>query len=149
MKKTIALVIMDGFGISTEKAGNAVVQAETPNLDKIFQEYPTTLISASGRRVGLPHGQMGNSEVGHLNMGAGRIVYQDISRIDKSIEDGEFFKNEIFKNAMENLGDDNALHLMGLLSNGGVHSTVEHLYALLDMAKKKSVKNCFIIKTSR
>ena len=144
MKKTVALVIMDGFGCATKSDGNAVTLAETPNLDIIFESYPTTYINASGRRVGLPDGQMGNSEVGHLNIGAGRVIYQDISRIDKAIEDGEFFKNEILKTAMENVKENNALHLMGLLSDGGVHSSINHLYALLDMAKKKNVKKVYI-----
>ena len=141
MKKTVALVIMDGLGYTDNKVGNAVSVAETPNLDKIFKNEPTTLIHASGRRVGLPEGLMGNSEVGHLNIGAGRIVYQDISLIDKSIEDGEFFKNPALKGAMENLTQENSLHLVGLLSDGGVHSSIEHLFSLLDMAKRKNVKN--------
>ena len=144
MKKTVALVIMDGFGKSDKISGNAIAGAETPNINRLQSDYPTTLINASGRRVGLPEGQMGNSEVGHLNIGAGRVVYQDITRIDKSIEDGEFFKNDAFKAAMENLSDDNALHLVGLLSDGGVHSTIGHLFALIDMAKRKNVKNVFI-----
>ena len=144
MKKTVALVIMDGFGKSDTIPGNAIAGAETPNISRLQNDYPTTLINASGRRVGLPEGQMGNSEVGHLNIGAGRVVYQDITRIDKSIEDGEFFKNDAFKAAMENLKDDNALHLVGLLSDGGVHSTIGHLIALIDMAKRKNVKNVYI-----
>lgn len=144
MKKTVALVIMDGYGKSDSLIGNAIASAETPNIDKLQKKYPTTLIHASGRRVGLPEGQMGNSEVGHLNIGAGRVVYQDITRIDKSIEDGEFFKNIAFKNAMENLNDNNALHLVGLLSDGGVHSNISHLFALIDMAKRKNVKNVYI-----
>lgn len=144
MKKTVALVIMDGFGRSDSKNNNAIASAETPNIDRLQKEYPTTLINASGLRVGLPAGQMGNSEVGHLNIGAGRVVYQDITRIDKAIADGEFFKNDAFKNAMENLKEDNALHLVGLLSDGGVHSTIGHLFALLDMAKRKKVKNVYV-----
>ena len=144
MKKTVALVIMDGCGYSENKDGNAVKFAETPNLDRFWSTYPTTLINASGRAVGLPEGQMGNSEVGHLNLGAGRVVYQDISMIDKEIEDGEFFKNDKFKTAMQSLGKDNSLHLVGLLSNGGVHSSINHLFALLTMAKKNNVKNVYI-----
>ena len=144
MKKTVALVIMDGFGKSDNTYGNAIASAETPNIDRLMKEYPTTLINASGRRVGLPEGQMGNSEVGHLNIGAGRVVYQDITRIDKAIEEGEFFKNDAFKTAMERLTDDNALHLVGLLSNGGVHSSINHLFALIDMAKRNNVKNVYI-----
>ena len=144
MKKTVALVIMDGFGKSNNTYGNAIASAETPNIDKLLNEYPTTLINASGRRVGLPEGQMGNSEVGHLNIGAGRVVYQDITRIDKAIEDGEFYKNDAFKTAMEKLTDDNALHLVGLLSSGGVHSSINHLFALMEMAKRNNVKNVYI-----
>ena len=144
MKKTVALVIMDGFGKSDNTYGNAIASAETPNIDRLLKEYPTTLINASGRRVGLPEGQMGNSEVGHLNIGAGRVVYQDITRIDKAIEEGEFFKNDAFKTAMERLTDDNALHLVGLLSNGGVHSSINHLFALIEMAKRNNVKNVYI-----
>lgn len=144
MKKTVALVIMDGYGMSNTSYGNAIASAEKPNIERLQKEYPTTLINASGRRVGLPEGQMGNSEVGHLNMGAGRVVYQDITRIDKAIEDGDFFKNDAFKTAMENLTDDNALHLIGLLSNGGVHSSINHLFALMEMAKKNNVKNVYI-----
>ena len=144
MKKTVALVIMDGCGYSENKIGNAVEFAETPNLDRFWSTYPTTLINASGRAVGLPEGQMGNSEVGHLNLGAGRVVYQDITMIDKAIEDGEFFKNEVLKKAMENLSDKNSLHLVGLLSSGGVHSSINHLFALLEMAKKHGIKNVYI-----
>ena len=117
MKKTIALIIMDGLGKSKDGIGDATLTAETPNLDRLYNTYPTTLIHASGRRVGLPDGQMGNSEVGHLNMGAGRVVYQDISMIDKAIEDGEFFKNDVFKEAMSTITDNNALHLVGLFSD--------------------------------
>ena len=144
MKKTVALVIMDGFGKNNSDYGNAIKGAETPNIDKLQNTYPTTLIEASGRRVGLPEGQMGNSEVGHLNIGAGRVVYQDITRIDKSIEDGEFFKNVKFKEAMQSIKDENALHLIGLLSDGGVHSSINHLFALIDMAKRNNIKNVYI-----
>lgn len=144
MKKTIALVIMDGFGYSKDTQGNAIYTAETPNIDKFQEIYPTTLINASGRAVGLPEGQMGNSEVGHLNLGAGRVVYQDITMIDKAIEDGEFFKNDKLKTAMECLGKNNSLHLVGLLSDGGVHSSINHLFALLDMAKKMNVGRVFV-----
>ncbi len=144
MKKTVALIIMDGYGLSDNPVNNAVAMAEKPNLDKLFATYPMTKINASGRAVGLPTGLMGNSEVGHLNIGAGRVVYQDITMIDKSIEDGEFFKNESFKSAMENLGEGNALHLVGLTSDGGVHSHLNHLFALMDMAKRKNVKKLYI-----
>jgi len=144
MKKTVALVIMDGYGNSDSVIGNAIATAETPNIDKFHKEYPTTFINASGKSVGLPDGQMGNSEVGHLNIGAGRVVYQDITAIDNAIEDGEFFKNDAFKTAMKNLTAENSLHLVGLLSNGGVHSSINHLFALLDMAKKLNVQRVYV-----
>lgn len=144
MKNTVALIIMDGYGLNNNPVNNAVAMAEKPNLDKMFSKYPTTKINASGLRVGLPEGLMGNSEVGHLNIGAGRVVYQDLTMIDKSIEDGEFFKNTALKGAMENLGEGNALHLVGLTSDGGVHSHLNHLFALMDMAKKKDVKKVYI-----
>ena len=118
MKKPIALIIMDGFGESKNTDGNAIVSSNTPNLDKIKNEYPNTLIQASGLDVGLPDGQMGNSEVGHTNIGAGRIVYQDLTRVSKAINDGDFFTNEVLLKAMEN-AKEHSLHLMGLLSNGG------------------------------
>lgn len=144
MKKTVALIIMDGYGLNDNPVNNAVAMAEKPNLDRLFERYPLTKINASGLRVGLPQGLMGNSEVGHLNIGAGRVVYQDLTMIDKSIEDGEFFKNTALKGAMENLGEGNALHLVGLTSDGGVHSHLNHLFALMDMAKKKDVKKMYI-----
>ena len=111
MKKPVALIIMDGYGYTQDKDGSAIALAKTPNLDKIVSEYPNTLINASGLDVGLPNGQMGNSEVGHTNIGAGRIVYQDLTRITKSIEDGDFFTNEVLSQAMEN-GKKHALHIM-------------------------------------
>ena len=123
MKKPIVLTIMDGFGFNPETNGNAIHTASTPNLDRIFSECPTTQIGASGMDVGLPDGQMGNSEVGHTNIGAGRVVYQELTRITKSIKDGDFFNNEAFLKAIENCKKyDSALQLMGLLSDGGVHS---------------------------
>lgn len=143
MKKPIALIIMDGFGESKIVEGNAVLNAKTPNLDKIVAEYPHTLIAASGMDVGLPEGQMGNSEVGHTNIGAGRIVYQDLTRVSKSIADGDFFTNEVLVEAMQN-AKNGALHLMGLLSDGGVHSHVDHLKALIKMAKEQGVENVFV-----
>ena len=125
MKKPVVLTIMDGFGFNPEKNGNAIEAAATPRLDKIFSECPTTQIGASGMDVGLPDGQMGNSEVGHTNIGAGRIVYQELTRITKSIADGDFFNNPAFLNAVENCKkNDSALHLMGLPSDGGVHSHI-------------------------
>ena len=137
---------MDGFGYRKDARGNAIAAAGTPNLDRLMKKYPHTLIEASGRAVGLPAGQMGNSEVGHLNIGAGRVVYQDITAIDKAIEDGEFFENAEFVEAMDRVNaDGGALHLVGLLSDGGVHSMNTHLYALLEMAKRKGVKKVFVL----
>lgn len=144
-KKTLALIILDGYGLNPSPHGNAVLQANTPNLDKYFKEYPNSKLSASGMDVGLPEGQMGNSEVGHTNIGAGRVVYQDLTRITKSISDGDFFDKKEFLDAIENCKKNNsALHLMGLLSDGGVHSHNTHLYALLDLAKKEGLTKVFI-----
>ena len=145
MKKPIVLCIMDGFGFNPEKSGNAIEAAATPRLDRIFRECPTTQIGASGMDVGLPDGQMGNSEVGHTNIGAGRVVYQELTRITKSISDGDFFTNEAFLNAVKNCKEnDSALHLMGLLSDGGVHSHIEHLYGLVELAKKNGLDRVYI-----
>lgn len=144
MRKPLLLMILDGFGIA-EKDGNAIATANTPNIDKIFSENPITSIGASGLNVGLPEGQMGNSEVGHTNIGAGRIVYQELTRITKSIEDSNFFENPEFNKALENVKKHgSSLHLMGLLSNGGVHSHNSHLYALIDLAKKNGIENVYI-----
>ncbi len=144
-KNTTVLMILDGFGLTEKEEGNAIKIANTPNIDKIIKEYPFTEGNASGLFVGLPDGQMGNSEVGHLNMGAGRIVYQELTRITKSIQDGDFFENNVLKNAIENCKErDSSLHIMGLLSNGGVHSHNEHLYALLKMAKMNSITKVYI-----
>ncbi len=130
------LVIMDGHGIAPAGPGNAVTTARTPNLDRLYREFPTSRLQASGLFVGLPDGQMGNSEVGHLNLGAGRIVYQDITRIDAAIEDGTFMENPVLKQAFETAKESGKrIHLLGLLSDGGVHSHIRHLKALLDMAK--------------
>lgn len=145
MKKPLILTIMDGFGINKNTEGNAIYAAKTPNLDDIFSNCPTTQIGASGLDVGLPDGQMGNSEVGHTNIGAGRVVYQELTRITKEIADGEFYDNEALNIAMDNcLKSSSDLHLMGLLSDGGVHSHIEHLYALVEMAKRKGLKNVYI-----
>ena len=144
MKKPLVLIIMDGFGLNDGVMGNAIKAAATPNLSKIFAENPFTAIGASGMDVGLPDGQMGNSEVGHTNIGAGRVVYQELTRITKSIKDGDFFENAALKNAMENAKGDKALHLIGLLSDGGVHSHLTHLYGLIEMAKKSGVSNVFV-----
>ncbi|WAW15870.1 2,3-bisphosphoglycerate-independent phosphoglycerate mutase [Peptostreptococcus equinus] len=143
MKKPVVLTIMDGFGCTDNIVGNAIVSAGTPNLDALTDKYPHTHIFASGLDVGLPEGQMGNSEVGHTNIGAGRIIYQDLTRISKAIEDGEFFENIELKHAMKN-ARHNKLHIMGLLSDGGVHSHINHLKAVLDMAKRESVEQVFV-----
>ncbi len=145
MKKPIVLTIMDGFGINPNTEGNAIYSAKTPRLDKIFAECPNTQIGASGMDVGLPDGQMGNSEVGHTNIGAGRVVYQELTRITKSIKDGDFFTNKALFDAIENCKkNDSALHLMGLLSDGGVHSHIEHLYGLLELAKKNGLTRVYV-----
>lgn len=145
MRKPVALIILDGFAIIDEKRGNAVAEAKKPNFDKYFLNHPRTTLGASGEDVGLPDGQMGNSEVGHLNIGAGRIVYQELTRITRSIKDGDFFENEELLAAMDNAkNNDRALHLMGLLSDGGVHSHIDHLKGLLDLAKRKGVKKVYV-----
>ena len=145
MKKPVVLMIMDGFGLNPDAYGNAIKAAKTPNLTRLFAENPFTKIGASGMDVGLPDGQMGNSEVGHTNIGAGRVVYQELTRITKAIRDGEFFENPALKKAMENAAKPGAaLHLAGLLSDGGVHSHNTHLYGLLEMAKKMGVQQVFV-----
>ena len=144
-KKPYGIIIMDGFGYNPDKYGNAIETAGIPNIKRMFAEYPSTFIGASGMDVGLPDGQMGNSEVGHLNIGAGRIVYQDLTKITKAIRDGEFFSNPALIKAMDNaVKNGKKLHLFGLLSTGGVHSHITHLYALLEMAKKRGVKNAYV-----
>lgn len=144
-KKTTLLCILDGFGLRAEKENNAVALAAKPNLDKIFKEYNMVEGMASGTYVGLPGGQMGNSEVGHLNIGAGRIVYQDLTRITKAIDDGEFFTNEALMEAVNNCKKNNSsFHIMGLLSDGGVHTHNSHLYALLKLAKLNGLKKVFV-----
>lgn len=145
MKKPLILTIMDGFGYNPGAEGNAIEAADTPNLDRIFAENPLTYIGASGLDVGLPDGQMGNSEVGHTNIGAGRVVYQELTRITKAIGDGDFFTNDAFLAAMQNCKKNNsALHLMGLLSDGGVHSHITHLLALLKMAKEQGLDRVYV-----
>ena len=137
MKKTNVLCIMDGFGHNPSDYGNAVAAAKKPNLDMLMEKYPYTYIGASGLSVGLPDGQMGNSEVGHTNMGAGRVVYQELTRITKSIEDGDFFENEALVNAVKkSVEAGKSLHLMGLMSDGGVHSHNSHIFALVELAKR-------------
>ena len=144
-KQPVVLCIMDGFGIREETYGNAIKAAKTPNLTKFFSENPFTTIGASGLDVGLPDGQMGNSEVGHTNIGAGRVVYQMLVKISKSIQDGEFQKIPCIRNAMENCKKNNsALHLMGLLSDGGVHSHIEHLFGILEMAKAYGLTKVYV-----
>ncbi len=146
MNKTpTTLIIMDGFGIAPKADDNAVTLAKTPVLDKLFREYAHTTLSASGLDVGLPAGQMGNSEVGHTNIGGGRVVFQDLPRISHAIEDGSFFKNEAYNKAMDDcLEKGTSLHLYGLLSDGGVHSHIEHLFALLQMAKDKGLTKVYV-----
>ena len=146
MNKTpTTLIIMDGFGMSGGTVGNAVRAAQTPRLDQFFQEFAHTELSASGLDVGLPDGQMGNSEVGHTNIGAGRVVFQDLPRITKSIADGDFFQNPAYNHAMDACKEKGtSLHLMGLLSDGGVHSHIQHLFALLKMAKDKGLEKVYI-----
>ncbi len=144
-KKLTMLMILDGFGINKEKNGNAIAMAKTPTIDKLMKQFPNTIIHASGLDVGLPDGQMGNSEVGHTNIGAGRIVYQELTRITKSIEDGDFFSIPEFTAAIENCKKNNSkLHIMGLLSDGGVHSHIRHLYGLLELAKRKDFEDVYV-----
>jgi len=144
-KKLVTLIIMDGFGINENEKGNAIKAANKPNLDSYIEKYPHSRIKTSGLAVGLPEGQMGTSEVGHMNLGAGRVVYQELARISKSIEDGDFFKKEEFLGAIENCKKNNSkLHLYGLLSEGGVHSHTNHLYALLKLAKENGLKDVYV-----
>lgn len=141
-----ALIILDGFGIREESKYNAVKADGVKNITKLWNEYPHTQIAASGLAVGLPEGQMGNSEVGHLNLGAGRIVYQELTRITKSIQDGDFFENPAFNAAMDSCKQRGTkLHLFGLCSDGGVHSHLNHLYALIKLAKQKGLERCMCI----
>ena len=145
MKKNTMLMILDGYGLAASSEKNAITQAKTPNLDRLFANYPHTQLGASGLSVGLPDGQMGNSEVGHLNIGAGRVVYQELTKITKAIDEGRFFENEALSDAMDHvLQNDSALHLCGLLSDGGVHSHLTHLFALIDMAKQKGVSQVYV-----
>ena len=144
-KRPTMLLIMDGFGLNPETYGNAIAQAETPALDRIFEKYPMTRLDASGLPVGLPDGQMGNSEVGHTNIGAGRVVYQDLTRITKAIQDGSFDENTALNHAISHvLERGSKLHLFGLLSPGGVHSHTEHLYGLIDLALRKGVREILV-----
>ena len=144
-EKVKMLMILDGFGINPNKEGNAIALANTPNIDKLMKKYPVAEVHTSGVDVGLPDGQMGNSEVGHTNIGAGRIVYQELTRITKSIEDGDFFTNQEFIDAIDNCKKNNSkLHILGLVSDGGVHSHIRHLYGLLEMAKRRDFEDVYI-----
>ena len=144
-KKPVVLMILDGYGLNSSTKGNGVALAKTPVMDKLMAEYPYVKGYASGLAVGLPDGQMGNSEVGHLNMGAGRIVYQDLTKITKAIQDGDFFENTELLGAIENCKKNNSdLHLYGLLSDGGVHSHITHVFALLELAKRNGIKNVYV-----
>src|SRR6202041_3861367 len=143
--KPIVLTVLDGWGYRAETKGNAIALARKPNYDRLLKDFPNTLIHTSGPAVGLPEGQMGNSEVGHLNIGAGRIVHMDITRIDLMIQNGEFFTHPVLVEAMKSARTSGRnLHLFGLVSDGGVHSRQEHLYALLKMAKQQGVDRVFV-----
>ena len=139
------IIILDGYGVNCKSVGNAIKCAHSENIDALMSKYPSTIIGASGMDVGLPEGQMGNSEVGHLNIGAGRVIYQYLTKITKAISDGDFFTNQALLKCVDNaVNNDKNLHLYGLLSNGGVHSTISHVFALLKLAKDKGVKNTFV-----
>ena len=144
-KKTYAIIIMDGFAFAEDKTVSAIDIAGTPNIDRLMSVYSHTSLGASGEHVGLPEGQMGHSEVGHLNIGAGRIVYQELTRISKAIDDGSFFQNQILKEAAahsrKNCGK---FHIMGLLSDGGVHSHMTHLFALIKLARAEGLENAYV-----
>ncbi len=145
MSKHVGLIILDGWGIGDRSESDAIYHAKTPFMDELMNNYPNATLTTFGEKVGLPEGQMGNSEVGHLNIGAGRIVYQELTRINKSIRDGEFFKNETLIRAFEEAKNNGSrIHFMGLVSKGGVHSSQEHLYALCQMAKEYGIENAFI-----
>jgi 2,3-bisphosphoglycerate-independent phosphoglycerate mutase len=143
--RPVVLVICDGWGVRADKDGNAIALARTPNYDRLLRDFPSTTLSASGEDVGLPAGQMGNSEVGHLNLGAGRMVPQDILRIDLAIRDESFYRNPAFVSLCAGVrGRGGALHLLGLLSDGGVHSHERHLFALLELARRESLERVFV-----
>src|SRR3954469_20752921 len=146
MKNTpLVLIILDGWGYRAETKANAIALAKKPNYDRLLRDFPNTLVHTSGRYVGLPNGQMGNSEVGHLNIGAGRVVYVDITKIDLMIENREFFSNPALLSAMKNArSGGRRLHVFGLLSDGGVHSQQAHLYAIIQMAKQQGVDRVFL-----
>src|SRR5690625_838377 len=143
--KLAALIILDGFALRDEEKGNAVKQANTPNFDRYWKQFPHNQLTASGEAVGLPDGQMGNSEVGHLNIGAGRIVYQNLTRINRSISSGDFYRDKTIIHAMQQAKEKNtSVHLLGLLSDGGVHSHMEHLFALLGVAKDQAIEDVYV-----
>src|SRR6185503_12809394 len=144
-KGPVALIIIDGWGYSVARDSNAIALAETPFYDELSEKYPSTLLEAHGSRVGLPAGVMGNSEVGHLNIGSGRVIRMDVSLVDHEIQTGAFFQNHVLTKAMDRARDNHkSLHLMGLVSDGQVHSSITHLYALLRMAKEKGVERVFL-----
>ena len=145
MSKKAVLIIMDGYGLAAPSQGNAVYVADTPNLDRLFAENPHTCLQASGLDVGLPEGQMGNSEVGHTNMGAGRVVFQILPKMTQEIKNGKFFRNPVYLKAIEDAkAGGHALHIMGLMSDGGVHSHLTHVFAMLDMAKQHGVEKVYV-----
>src|SRR5699024_7984772 len=144
-KKLAALIILDGYALRDEQKGNAVKQAKTPNFDRYWNKYAHNQLTASGEAVGLPEGQMGNSEVGHLNIGAGRVVYQSLTRVNVSIKNGDFYENKVILNAIKHAKEnDKALHVFGLLSDGGVHSHINHLFAVLKLAADQGLKKVFV-----
>ena len=140
----VALIILDGYGIGEPNAGNAIYTAKTPVMDSLLQRWPHTKLSASGLDVGLPDGQMGNSEVGHTNIGSGRVVFQDLPRITKAIEDGTFFENPVYGAALDNAANGKALHILGLLSDGGVHSHIRHIFAMVKMAHDRGIERVYL-----
>ena len=146
MENKAVLIILDGYGLANAGEGNAVSVANTPNLDKLFSSNPCSTLSASGMDVGLPEGQMGNSEVGHTNIGAGRVVFQILPKITHEIETGKFFENEVYIKAMDDAKNNGkALHIMGLLSDGGVHSHINHIFGALDMAKARGLEKVYFV----
>lgn len=140
----VALIILDGYGIGEPNDGNAIYTAKTPVMDGLLQRWPHTKLSASGLDVGLPDGQMGNSEVGHTNIGSGRVVFQDLPRITKAIEDGTFFENPVYGAALDNAANGKALHILGLLSDGGVHSHIRHILAMVKMAHDRGIARVYL-----
>ena len=145
MKKPFMLMILDGFGLSSKTTGNAIAAASLPNINEIFKKYPFTTLKASGLAVGLPEGQMGNSEVGHLNIGAGRVVYQELTRISKAIDDGIFNGNTALLSAINHAGSCKTLHIMGLLSDGGVHSHIDHIKAVIRLSASQGAKRIYCL----